>query len=91
MFYSNKSYDQSLDILKTAKLLAEELQILDFEYGNILLYIGKIKIKQNDKQEALYYLNLARKLLESIKKEDGFEPILAILEIYLAEGNTIKS
>lgn len=91
LYYTRQNYDQALSHLKTSKILSEELQIRDIEYGTILLYIGKIRFKQNDKQEALYYLSQSRRVLESINKEDSLEAILALLELYLKEGNTLKS
>ena len=91
IYYTNKQYEEALNHLKMSKIIAEELQIRDTEYGNTLLYIGKIKLKQHNLMESLHYLISAKKVLESIKKEDGLEAILAMLELYLTEGNTLKS
>lgn len=91
ILYTDKEYEKALDKLKISKIIAEELGIRDKEYGISLLFIGKIQMKMSNFTEALQYFVNARRVLESTGKENALEAVLALLELYLQQGNTVKS
>jgi tetratricopeptide (TPR) repeat protein len=90
IYYTEES-TLSEEILQRAKMMSEDLQVLDIEYGNILLLLGKLKAKSRHKTEALVYLTESKKVLEGFGKDQAIETQLSILKLHLNDLNVMKT
>lgn len=91
IYFTEEKFQMALNVFKTFLLLSDELQIFDVEYGAVLVTLGKTYSKLGEKVESLKFLTAGKRILEGFKKENGLEANLAILEVYLKEGNILKT
>lgn len=91
IYFTEDEDELAFATLQTSKSISEDLQIFDLEYGNILLLLGKLKLRSNEKTDSLIFLNSSKRILENFGKDNSLECQLAILQVYLKDSNLQKT